>query len=234
MRSKLTLISLLLVAAMAAGCGSKPAETTTPPAATNPTTQNPTTPPATSPGTTPATTPAASSSGTKYAVVAESSTASYAVRETFLGQNLNVTAVGTTSAFTGEIILDEGVIKPSVVRVDLTTLKSDEARRDRQVQNALGTHTYKVAAFRITGAEGNPVLKDGQEATLKLQGEMTIKSTTKPLVFDAKVKLDGDTLTLVGETTFKMTDFDVTPPSIGGFVSVVDEVKLDINYVGKR
>ena len=223
MRSKLLLSAALLAAVALAGCGSKPAEQTTTPTATSPSAVQETK--------TPPTTPTAAK-GARY-VAASGSTASYGVRETFLGRNLNATAVGTTAAVKGEIILDGGVIQPSTVQVDLGTLKSDEDRRDNQVRRALDTTNHPNATFQITGAEGNPVLKDGQETALKLQGNMTIKGTTKPLTFDTKATLKGDTVTLTAESTFAMTTFGVTPPNMAGFVAVVDEVKLTVNFTGK-
>jgi polyisoprenoid-binding protein YceI len=228
---KPTLIALLLAALVTAGCGSNSPDTggANPPAAQatqQGTTQQGSTQPATQPPTTP--------TGTRYVAVTADSVAAYAVGETFLGKDLNTTAVGKTSALTGELVLDGGVIQPSVVQVDVRTLKSDEARRDNQVRKALDTTNHPYATFHITGAEGNPVLTEGAEVALKLQGTMTIKGTEKPLVFDAKAKLAGDTLTLTATTTFNMTEFGVRPPSIAGFVSVKDEVRLDVTFVGKR
>ncbi len=228
MNTKALIAGLAVAAVVAAGCGSKPAETP-PPAATSAPAQSQSQETASKP----VTAPAASSSGKKYAVVAQSSTASYSVGERFFGKDSDVTAVGKTSGFVGEIVLDGGVIKPSVVQVDLSLLKSDEDRRDNQVRRALDTANHKMAVYSITGAEGNPVIKEGQETALKLQGAMKIKGTEKPLTFDAKAKLSGDTLTLTASSTFKMTDFGVNPPNILNFVSVKDEVKLDILYVGK-
>lgn len=219
MKSRLMTISMILVALIAAGCGAK-APTPQAPAATEPPVQQVTSAPA----------PAAN--GTKYTVSTDRSTASYAVRERFLGKELDVTAIGKTSAFTGEMVLDGGVIKPSTVQIDLSTLTSDESRRDNQVLRALDTSTHRLAAFQITGAEGDPVLAEGKETSLKLHGKMTIKGTEKPIVFDGAAKLEGNTMTFTGQTTFAMTQFGVTPPSIGGFVSVTDEVTLHVTYVG--
>jgi polyisoprenoid-binding protein YceI len=242
MKGKYMLAGLALVALLAAGCGGgKAAETTTPapaaaaPATTAPATTAPATtaPAATAPtSTAPAST--APATATKYAVVAEGAEASYTVGETFLGVNRDATAIGKTAGITGEIVLNGGVIQPSNVQVDLSTLQSDESRRDNRVRQTLDTANHKYATFKITGAEGNPVLKEGQEVAVKLQGNMTIKGTEKPLAFDAKVKLSGDTLSLTATTTFNMTTFGVQPPNMAGFVSVKDEVQLNVAFVGKR
>lgn len=172
--------------------------------------------------------------GTAYQVVPEQSEVSYAVGETFLGQRRDVTAVGRTAAISGAIILDEGVIQPSTVEVDLTTLKSDQARRDNQVQRALDTRNHPRAIYRIDGAEGDPVLADGREVPVKLTGTMTIKGTDRRLTFEGTARLEGDTLILMVSTTFNMTDFGVDPPNIANFVAVEEEVKLEVTFTGQK
>ncbi len=238
MKSQWILTGMMLATIMAAGCGRQVAGPNAPAAPVAPTPQVTTAPAATAPAATaPAATATAaratSSSVTKYAVVADQSSASYSVHEKLLGRNLNQTAVGKTSAFKGELVLENGVIKPSTVQVDVSTLKSDEDRRDNQVRRALDTGNHQFASFSITGTDGNLALKEGQEVAIKLLGTLTIKGTEKPVVFDAKGKLTGDTLTLAAETTFKMTTFGVNPPNIANMVAVDDEVKLNVTFVGK-
>lgn len=227
MKANFLIASVLLATVALAGCGGK-ANDSKAPASTTPAVTNP------APSTPAPATPAPASKGDKYVVVAAESSTAYHVRETFLGQNLNATAVGKTAAFAGEIYLDGGVIQPSSIQVEVGTLASDESRRDNRVRQALDSTNHKYATFKITGAEGNPVLKDGQETAVKLQGNMTIKGVEKPLTFTGTAKLGGDKVTLTLSSTFKMTDFGVQPPNIAGFVSVVDEVKLDVTYVGKK
>lgn len=178
--------------------------------------------------------PPVSATGVTYEVVPDRSEASYAVGETFLGRQRDVTAIGKTSAVSGAIILDEGIIQPSTVSVDLTTLKSDQARRDNQVQRALDTRNYPQAIYRITGAEGDPVLTEGQEVPIKLMGTMTIKGTDQPLTFEGTAKLEGDTLTIHAASTFNMTAFGVDPPNIVNFVAVQEEVTVEVIFVGQK
>lgn len=218
MRNRWIVTTLALVALLAAGCGATSPAPQTPTVSDTPTAQ-------------PSPKPMASN-GTVYAVDTERSTAAYAVRERFLGKELDVTAVGKTSTFTGELIIENGVIQPSTIQIDLSTLTSDEARRDNQVRRALDTASHRHATFQITGAQGDPVLTEGQDVDLQLNGNMTIKGTERPLTFATKAKLADGTVTLTAETTFTMTDFGVTPPSIAGFVSVTDKVTLHITYVG--
>lgn len=91
-------------------------------------------------------------------------------------------------------------IQTSTVAVDLSTLRSDQARRDKQVQRALDTGGYPEAVFQITGAEGDPVLAEGQAVPVRLTGTMTIKGTDRPLTFAGTAQVEGDTLTIVAST----------------------------------
>jgi len=221
LRLRSAAIALTLVALLVAGCAKGPAKqpdtgTVTPPAAQED-----------------AVPAAAQGDGTPYQVVADESEASYAVGETFLGQNRDVTAIGRTSAITGAIVIKDGVIQPSVVEVDLSTLKSDQERRDKRVQETLDVANHPKATFSITGAEGNPVLKPGEETDVKLQGTMRIKGVDRPLTFDARVKLDGDQLWLNATTEFAMTDFGVEPPNVLNLIAVQDKVKVDVTFVGR-
>lgn len=156
-------------------------------------------------------------------------------RETFLGRNLNVTAVGTTSAISGAIHVDaDGVIQPSVIQVDLSTLKSDVSRRDNRVRQALDTRNYPLATFAISGAAGNPELTEGEVVPIELEGQMTIKGTERPLVFTGTAWRSGSTLTLDVKSTFLMTDFGVTPPNVAGFVAVRDETTVHAQLTAQR
>lgn len=228
------ILSLVLVGLLAAGCARGAAQ---PPAPQAPQSAGRAeAAPAPETKASPATEDAvpAAVNGDAYYVDTTQSEASYAVDETFLGQRLDVTAVGRTSALAGAIVLQDGVIQPSTVEVDLTTLRSDQSRRDNQVQRVLDTRNHPRAVFRIEGAEGDPVLTEGQEVPIRLKGTMTIKGVDRPLTFAGKARLEGGVLTLTAEATFAMTDFGVNPPNIANFVAVEDEVKVAVTFVGQR
>lgn len=171
-----------------------------------------------------------------FTIIGEQSQASYAVDETFLNRNLDATAVGTTSAITGTLILTDGRISPSTVTVDLRTLKSDSDRRDQYIQrNTLETDKYPMAEFTITGVDGtSPRLDEGQTENVKLAGRMSIHGVEKPLVFDVRMTVHDNTLQLEGTTTFMMSDFELEPPNILGLISVREEVTLNVSLVAQE
>lgn len=226
MKGKLLLVSLM-AAAVLAGCAGARKDEAKPAAA--PAQQQPAAP------------AAQGNAGTvasgKYVIVQSESNAQYEVKETFITQKLNATAIGKTSVITGDLVFDaKGAIQPSKVVVDVTTLKSDKEKRDDKIRTSgLETDKYKTAEFAITGVEGTAPAIGSQEATFKLKGNLTVHGVEKPVVWDAKAMLaDGGKVKLSATITFKMEQFNMTPPSILGMINVEDEVKLQVDLVGAK
>jgi polyisoprenoid-binding protein YceI len=168
-----------------------------------------------------------------FRIVASESQASYSVKEKFFSQDLNVTAVGKTSDLAGELVLTNGVLKPSKVTVDLRTLKSDKERRDAVLRSrGLESDKYPYAEFQITGMEGASLI-EGQEVTFKLTGNLKLHGTEKPVTWQAKALLQGGTLKLHATITFNMTEFGIDPPNVLNFVSVDENVTLDVQITAR-
>lgn len=235
LRSKMATVGVFMALVIVAGCGgqAKPAPAATPAPAPAPA-ATPAPAPQKEEAAKPASAPAAT--GTKYAVVADQSLATYTVGEKFANRELPNDAVGSTSSFQGELILDGGLLKPSTVTVDLRTLKSDSSRRDSTLKTrGLETDKYPEAVFTLNGIEGaDKIPADGKEVSFKLAGSMKIHGTEKPMVFDTKAKLQGDTFQLTSVVNFKMTDFGITPPSTAGMLTVKEEVKLEVKVTAKK
>lgn len=183
-------------------------------------------------------TAAAATDGTlHFVVVPEESEATYVAREKLASLPLSSNAVGKTQAVSGDIFLTtEGLAseQPSAFRVDLSTLASDEGRRDNYIkQNTLQTDTFPFADFEIEQVQGFPIdYTEGEEVGLTLTGRMTIRETELPLTFQVKARQSGDTLTAVADTSFNMTDFGLDPPQLA-FVSVEDGVQLQVVLVAR-
>lgn len=167
-RLRSVFVGVLLVAAVAlSGCGAKQQ----PAAPESKVAEQPKAAPEAKPAT-------ATPKGTRYAVVADQSKASYTANEKFANRQLPNDAVGTTSAVQGELILDGGALQPSKVTVDLRTLKSDEPRRDsRLLTQGLESQKYPFAEFTVKGAEGGVTIpSDGKEVSFKLAARQASSS----------------------------------------------------------
>jgi len=153
----------------------------------------------------------------RFVVIPGDSSAKYVVEETLSG--LPSTAVGTTTDVTGEIYLTSDGLYDGIeskFMVDLSTLKTDESRRDNFVRsNVLQTNQFQFAEFVIESLDGFPAgYVEGEEASLTLSGTMTIKGVSKPVTFSVLGRQAGDTLTATADTQFNMSDFGIDPPQV--------------------
>lgn len=180
---------------------------------------------------------AANPDGPRYRIVAERSEAQYRARETFVNQPAPVDAIGRTKAIEGELQLDsEDVLRGRVLsmRIDLRTLTSDQSRRDTFIrQNTLKTDQFPYAEFRSTESAGPALFRPGAEAAFQIPGLMTVKGQERPVVWEARAKLDGDTITGTASARVKLTDFGLEPPRLA-ILSVEDEMTWQIDLVAER
>jgi polyisoprenoid-binding protein YceI len=165
------------------------------------------------------------------------SSAKYVVREKLAQLPVSTDAVGTTSDITGEIFLTSSGLasgQTSSFKVDLRTLKTDEALRDRFVRDmTLQTGQFPFAEFIITGVTPFPAnYVDGTEATINITGNMTIHGVTKPMTFTSKARRAGGALTGIADVDFKMSDFNITPPDVR-LAKSEDGVHLQVVIVAK-
>jgi polyisoprenoid-binding protein YceI len=181
----------------------------------------------------------ASANAQRFAIVPNDSKATYHVNETLAGRGFNV-AVGSTGTLAGDLYLDR--TRPSAssigtITVDISKLTSDQGQRDRAIRGQwLESNKFPQATFKATKIEGLPdtPYTDGQELTFKIVGDLTVRTVTKEVTFDATGKLEGDTFTGTATTRFNMTDFGFNPPEIAGIVKAENGVQLDLAIVAKR
>lgn len=175
--------------------------------------------------------------GPVYRIVGERSEASYHARETFANRPGLADAVGRTNELEGEIQLESaGVLRGRVLlmRIDMRTLTSDQSRRDNFIrQNTLQTDQFPFAEFRSTEAAGPAVFRPGEEAAFQIPGVMTIKGRERPIVWEARATLDGNTITGTATAKVKLSDYGVEPPRLA-ILSVEDEMTWQVDIVAER
>ena len=182
---------------------------------------------------------AAAAGGTTFTILSDRSEAAYFADEKLASLPLPSTAKGSTKGIAGKFHLKGDatsldVSKPSSFTVDLTTLKSDQDRRDRRVQDTLETGTFTSATFTVTSATGfDPAIAAGKEQSLTLTGTMDLHGVKKQITWDVKARKLGNVITALATVTFPFEDFNMSPPSIVGFVSVQDHITLQVQIVAQ-
>lgn len=149
--------------------------------------------------------------------------AGYRVEEVFAAGSRRATANGRTNDVTGSLTVAGGAVTEGTFTVDMTTLASDEGRRDNAIKGrGLETNRFPEATFVLTEPIELPELTDGKTFTVSATGELTLHGQTKPGTIEITGRSSGGTFTVQGSAPVAMADYGIEPPSVGGFVEVDD------------
>ena len=224
---------------LAAACGSAPTATGEP---SRPTAAAATTMEAflTTPGAAPEATAVEAGGEIVFRIVPDQSEARFLIEEVLAGSAKTV--VGVTSAVSGEISGAFGspqAVAVGPIQVDLSTLATDNAFRNRAIRDAIlqtGNDANRFAVFQLTGIEGLPAdVALGTAYELSLSGDLTIHGVTRAVTFAAVVtpvseaRLEG-----TASVSLPYSDFDIhilrLPREVA---SVGDVVTLEIDFVAE-
>jgi polyisoprenoid-binding protein YceI len=139
---------------------------------------------------------------------------------------------GTTNQVNGEMVgspQGDGKIRLSV-SVDLHTLKSDNTVQDQYMQDRLlEVERFPRAIFTATEfLPSNGAGRDRGEGTLS--GILSLHGVERPVSLPIRFSLNGGTFLGEGSLSVKLTDFQITPPSLLG-IKVRDHVTVEIRLV---
>jgi polyisoprenoid-binding protein YceI len=162
--------------------------------------------------------------------------ARYRSLEVLAGRGANE-AVGTTGEVTGSLLFNpDGTVLPdqSKVRVDLRTLQSDNAMRDRYIQRmTLQTVEFPTAEFMLKAAPGLPMpLPTSGTASFELVGDLTLHGITRPTTWQATAVFSENEVTGYATTTVLLTEFGMEPPRAGPVLSIEDAVRIELDVKG--
>jgi polyisoprenoid-binding protein YceI len=161
--------------------------------------------------------------------VTSESQVGYRVDEVLFGQN--VTAVGRTSAVTGSVTIADLVVTAAEFTVDMTTVKSDEPKRDSQFESRImDVINFPTSTFTL----GSPVTVDAAalsaNATHAASGTLTLRGTSKPVDVNVVSTVRDGRIVLVGEIIIVFADWGIPNPSIPG-ISTEDSGVLEFSLV---
>ena len=183
------------------------------------------------------------SSSTRFAgrwTIAGGSVAGYRLREKLGFLPAEDDAVGRTSAITGTATFTQVgrvvTVRAASFTVDVIDLKSDEAMRDQHIRTiGLQSATYPTATFVLS----NPLTLSaaavtGEVVHTSVTGVFDIHGTSRRETVPLQMRLSNSEIETVGSLTFPWSEFDMTAPSVGGFVSVTNRATMEFDLRLKR
>ena len=116
--------------------------------------------------------------------------------------------------------------------VDLTSITTNESRRDDKVQSALDTGDYPEATFVLTSPlDLGDGATSGEAVEVSATGDLTIHGVTTSVALPIQAKLVDDTIVLVGSTEISFSDYGVDVPSSPVVLSVSDQGTVEVQLL---
>jgi len=147
--------------------------------------------------------------------VAQGSQAGYRVKEVVFGQD-NI-AAGRTSGLSGQITVAGTQVTAASFTADLTSVKSDQSRRDGQFQGRImDTADFPTAGFTLTSPiDLGTAPSEGTIITPRVTGNLSLRGTTRPVRFTVTAKRSGAGIQVSGQIPITFAEFNIPNPSYG-------------------
>ena len=157
--------------------------------------------------------------------IGEGSKATFTVEEELGRAPIRFDAVISSTGLTGTANLNG---QPSVVTLDLHSLESDQNFRNQYIRNSLFPDTPEAVVTVDELPDLTQGFLDGEETSGQLNGSLQIGETATTVVFDVTARKDGDTISILGLTTFTWEQLGLSKPTARSVVYLADEVGVQV------
>lgn len=122
----------------------------------------------------------------------------------------------------------------AVVTIPVTSIKSEHAKMDKLMAEALKAKAHPEIRFEMTAA--TPRNADGNAFVLETRGKLTIAGVTRDVAFDVQGSHNADgRYTLVGQAPIRMSEYGIKPPTaMMGTIKTGDDVKVTFRWVVEK
>lgn len=155
----------------------------------------------------------------------------YRVREVLVGQK--TTAVGRTSAVTGNLTVSGTRIATASFTARMGQVRSDESRRDDQFRTRImSTSRYPTSRFVLSEPIELPsVPAVGGKVSARAHGRLTMRGQTEDVTFPVRARRGAQAIQVDGSIPVEFGRWSIPNPSIGGFVTTEDHGVLEFHLV---
>lgn len=144
----------------------------------------------------------------------------------------STTAVGRTGDVSGSMTIEGTTVTETTVEIDVSTITTNESRRDDNVYSALETDEFPTATFTLTEPiELGDAAAEGEAVEVTATGDLTIHGVTNEVTFEMEAQLVNGTVVAVGTTEVTFSDYDVEVPSSPVVLSVDDHGILELQLL---
>ena len=147
--------------------------------------------------------------------VASGSRVGYRVKEVLFGQSQD--AVGRTDEVEGSLTIDGTTVRTATFTVDMTSVASDQERRDRQFRGRImDTASHPTATFTLSQPiELGSIPPEGVQGTARATGRLTLHGTTKTVTFTITGRRTSSSIQVSGSIPIIFAEWGIPNPSFG-------------------
>ncbi|HCJ84956.1 MAG TPA: hypothetical protein DHV80_00250, partial [Acidimicrobiaceae bacterium] len=133
----------------------------------------------------------------------------------------------------GELSIQNGQLASVSISADLSTIVTNDSRRDNAARNALNVRENPIASF-ILDAPVDLETTDGEQISVQAAGQLTVNGISTDTVFELEAQIVERTIVVVGQTEVVFSDYDVAVPSASIVVSVEDRGVVEFQLLFVR
>jgi len=143
------------------------------------------------------------------------------------------TAVGRTPDVTGSITLQGSTVSAGTFTADLTTLESDDSRRDGQLRRqGIQTSQFPSATFTFT----QPIVlgtlpADGASIKATVTGDFTLHGVTRSVQIPLQARRSGNEIAVTGSLPIAFADYGIEKPSSFVVLSIDDHGTMEFQLL---
>lgn len=147
----------------------------------------------------------------------------------------STTAVGRTPDVSGTLTVEGTTVTAVTIEADMSTIVTNDSRRDDRARSALETSQYPTASFVLTQPiELGDAAASGEAVSVTATGELTIHGVTKTVQIPLQAQLSGDTVVVVGSIDVVFADYGVVVPTAPIVVSASDTGPIELQLFFSR
>jgi polyisoprenoid-binding protein YceI len=161
--------------------------------------------------------------------------AGYRVEEELGGIGAN-TAVGRTPNVSGSLEVDGTTIAAISVSVDMTTLVSDDDRRDNAIRTrGLETSAFPTATFELTEPiEIGSTPEAGDTFDVEAVGDLTLHGVTQRVTVPIQARWTGNRIEALASFAVALADYDIDPPTGFSVLSIADTGTIELHLLFQK
>jgi hypothetical protein len=175
--------------------------------------------------------------GTVFSVARGDGVATVRIREQLVGWTVPDDAILTSDDVSGTFgLLDDGTFDPaSSLTISLTTIKSDDPIRADAARETMNAGLHPLVEFRPLRTSGLPTpLPATGRWDFRMTGSLRVNGISRDLDWEASTERVGGEIKATARTSFRFGDFAMDVPRRGPVLSIVDEIRLQVDATARE